>query len=410
MTTFQCKSRDAAGTVNESTITADNQRAAMAQLKASGLFPISIREFHGRIAAATKTDSSQPARVRGRVKTKDVGQFTEQLASLMSAGVPILSGLTSIAQQSQSEAFGAVLKSLYADVEGGMSLSAAMAKHPAAFNEAYVNSVAAGEASGTLEKFLLNLAEFIEADLEVRSDVRTALLYPTILITTLGAAVTVLVIFVVPRFAGLYGGMSSDLPLPTLILMGTSTMVTQHFLKVVVALVVAGWLFAKYARTEAGRNTLDRLLLRVPVIGRLIGIAVTLRVMQMMELFHHAGVPVIEGLRIISRTVSNRRFRSDLDAVSESVASGESLSGAMQANDCFSPAVRQMIATGESTGSLERSYSSVAVQLKKELKYLTKNLATFIEPILTLFLACIVLFIALATFLPMWNLAQVMQK
>lgn len=406
MTSFRCKSRDAAGAVNEQTLTAVSRREAIQQLQAKGMFPITIDEVRGRVAVA-ESGAPRPGSGKG-VKARDLGRFTDQLASLMGAGVPILTGIAAVGEQTDNDAFRAVLKCMYGDVKGGMSLSGAMQRHPGVFPEAYVNSVAAGEASGTLEQFLANLADFIEADLEVRSDVRGALLYPAILISTLGLAVTVLIVFVVPRFGRLYGN-AAELPLPTRILMGTSAVLSEYLVGVLAGLALLVWGTASYARTEAGRQRLDGWVLRIPIVGRLIDTAITLRVMQMMGLFQQAGMPVIEALKTISRTVSNRRVRRDMEDVSAAVASGESLSGGMQMVGCFSPSVRQMIASGESTGSLERSYSTVARQLKKELRQHTKNLATAIEPILTLFLAVIVLFVALAAFLPMWNLAQVMR-
>lgn len=418
MSTFRCKSRDGNGRLDERTLSVATRREAIAQLQASGLLPIAVDEVSGQAARpskpakASKSGKTEPGErtVRAkRIPQKDVGRFTDQLAGLMGAGVPILAGIAAVGEQTQNESFREVLKAMYADVKGGMSLSGSMQRHPQAFTEAYVNSVAAGEASGTLEQFLSNLAEFIEADLEVRNDVRGALLYPAILITTLGLAVTVLVVFVVPRFARLYGN-SSDLPLPTKLLMGVSSLMTDSLIWVLSVLALAIWAFVTYTRTADGRRRVDELVLKIPIIGKLIDTAITLRVMQMMALFQQVGMPVIEGLRTIGRTVANRRVRSQMQEISEAVASGESLSSSMAMAKCFSPAVRQMIASGESSGSLAKSFATVAGQLKKDLKHHTKNLAICIEPILTVFLAVVVLFVALAAFLPMWNLAQVMRS
>jgi type II secretory pathway component PulF len=203
---------------------------------------------------------------------------------------------------------------------------------PNAFDDIYVNSVAAGEVSGTLDALLETLAEFMEADIEVRGDVKSALMYPGILVSTLGGAITVLMVFVVPRFTVLYSDMGSDLPLP-----------------------------------------------------------------------------ILDGLSLIAKTTRNNKIRGKLEELADAVACGETLSAGMQAVECFDPAVRQLIETGEVTGSLKASCRTVAVQLKKDLSYLTRNLSTFIAPVMTLGLAVIVLFVALATFLPMWDMASAMK-
>lgn len=408
MTSYACKTRDGSGALVERTVEAGSQREVMDLLRAGGLVPIQVRKL--RAGASATNPSGAGSGRRRRVKTRDVLHVTTRLAAALRAGVPILSSIALMRDQARNPALQEVLASVHAEIEGGQPLSAALAEHPTVFSEVYIHSVAAGELSGTLEQLLDNLAEFLEADMTVRSDVRSALLYPAILITTLGMAVSVLMVFVVPRFAVMYSGMGSDLPLPTRIMVGSSNLVTNNLL----ALVSLGFALAygavRYVRTPSGRHKVDALLLRVPVIGKLIDTAITLRAVQMLGLFCEVGLPILDGLAIIARTTRNSQVRGQLEEMAEAVACGETLSGAMQDAGCFDPAVRQMIATGESTGSLEASCRTVTVQLKKDLAYLTRNLSMFIEPIMTLVLAVIVLFVALATFLPMWDMIKVVNK
>lgn len=410
MTTFACKSRDEAGELVHSTVEARSPREAMAKLSAERLCPIQVtaaaRDAATRIGArGARVSTGRTA--QGRIKRRDVLRFTTQLAAALRAGVPILTSVRLQREQARNPALGEMLADIHDHVEGGQPLSSALARHPKHFPEAYVNSVAAGELSGALDELLENLAGFLEADMEIRSDVRSALTYPAILVGTLGLAVSVLMVFVVPRFTVLYSDSGGDLPLPTQLLVAASAAVTDYALVTVVALVGLAFAFARWVRTERGRLIFDGLVLRIPVIGGLIRTAVTLRSVQMLGLFCHVGLPVLEGLATIVRTTGNRVLRAELERASTAVACGETLSNGLESAGCFDPAVRQMIMAGESTGSLEDSCRTVGEQLKKDLAYITKNLATFIEPLMTLMLAGIVLFVALATFLPMWDMVKV---
>lgn len=405
MTTFVCKSRTGSGKIVQKTIEADSKHDALNQLQASGLFPVTISASNKR--AADEEGSRHARRPRKKkIKNKDLLNFTIQLRSLLCAGVPILSGVSSIADQIESESFREVLLEMYADIEGGESISAAMEKHPKVFSTVYVNTVAAGEQSGTLEHLLDNLGSFLESDEEVRSNVKSALLYPSIVICTLGLAVTVLMIFVVPRFATLYAGFNSELPLPTRILIGTSTTMADNLPLVIVTFGALIYGLRTFIRTPRGKSLLDHLLLRVPVLNKVIETSTTLRVTRMLGLFSRAGLPMLDALDTIVRTISNTRYKAELSAVADFVAGGDTLSGSMHKVGCFTPSLRQMIATGEMSGSLEACCGMLAGQYEKELHYLTKNLSMLIEPILTLGLAVIVLFVALATFLPMWDMAK----
>ena len=406
MTTFACKTRDNAGVVVQKTIEADSQREIAALLRKDGLFPIQIKKIRAGSSSSDKTGGRRPGK---RIKPRQVLDFTSRLAASLGAGVPILSSVALMRDQCSNPAFKEVLTAIFTDIEGGQPLSAALASHPRAFDEIFVNSVEAGEASGSLDAILETLAEFTEADMAVRNDVRSALMYPAILISTLGMAITVLMIFVVPRFTVLYSDMGSDLPLPTQILVAFSSAVTDYFWPMACALGALGYGLLRYVRTPKGRLKADSLLLHVPIIGGLIDTAITLRAVQMLGLFCHVGMPILEGLGLIARTTRNSKIRGKLEDLADAVACGETLSSAMEEVECFDPSVRQMIQTGEVTGSLETSCRTVTVQLRKDLSYLTRNLSTFIEPLMTLGLAVIVLFVALATFLPMWDMASAMK-
>lgn len=410
MAAFACRTRDAAGQVVERTIDADSRRDAMRLLEECGLSPIEITEVlqHGPAISGNATEASQrTARGNLRLKRKELRRFSIQLGSSLKAGVPILGALTSISQGTEDEKYRALLAQMMTDVEGGLPLSGAMRNQPKAFPGVYVGTIEAGEKSGTLDEMLDNLAEYLEAEIEARADVRSALLYPAIVIGSLCLAITVLIVFVVPRFAEFYSGFDTELPLPTRILISGSELLANHGLAALIVLVALAYGGIRLVRIEKVRGMLDRKLLRLPLIGHFIETAIVLRFAQMLGLFTKAGVPMLEALRTIASATGNTKIREDLQAVAAGIEAGETLAHGLEATGCCPPDARQMIATGERTGSLDRACSIVTEQYKKELHYLTKNSATFIEPLLTLVLACVVLFVALAVFLPMWDLSKV---
>ena len=421
MVRFACDSRDRTGRSVERTVEAGSRREAIALLERDGLFPVEVRELAEAARSARSmrppravrkdrpatTPAVEPGR---RVPPRELRSFSLQLASSMRAGVPLIAALESIARQTEHRRFAAVVLRLADDVRGGESLSAAIEKHPRVFGEVYGATVAAGEQAGSLDEVLDYLATFLEDRLEVRSDVRSALMYPAVVVFALFAAITVLLVFVVPRFAKLYAGFGQELPLPTRILIGTSTALVEYLVPVLLVAGGLGFAFVRFLRTDGGRSWLDGVLLRVPIVRRLVSTSNTVQVTQLLGLFTRAGVPLMQGLHTISRAASSTRVREDLRRVAVMVGSGRSLASSLEEVECLSPSARQMIATGEESGSLERSCEAVARHLRSELRYLTKNLGTLIEPLLTGMLAVLVLGVALAVFLPMWDMVTLARQ
>jgi MSHA biogenesis protein MshG len=426
MGSFVCKTRDADGAVVETTVEASSEREALLALEESGLVPIRIKSASAATPAPRRSGAAAQAEQAGsgavpsrslarrKLSPKQLLQFSMQLGSALQAGVPVLSALRQIARQAGDRRQGAVLRgivlALVADIEGGMPLSDAMRRFPRAFPELYVSTIAAGERTGSMDQALFNLTDYIEGEMELRSQIRSALLYPTIVIGALCLAVTVLIVFIVPRFAVFYSGFKTELPLPTRVLVGGSSFVSAHALWIAIALAGVAIVLARVARAAPVRARLDRWQLRIPVIGGLIDTAVTLRVVQMLGVTMQAGLPLLEGLELMATSTSNTKYRKELRAVVQGIAAGETLSASMDAAGCFRSAARQMLASGESTGSLGVSCDVLARHMRKELRYQTKDLTTLIEPLLTLVLAGVVLFVALAAFLPMWDMAQVVGK
>jgi type IV pilus assembly protein PilC len=412
MPSFACRSRDASGAVVERTLEAASRREALGILEASDLAPIDVTELRPD-DGATARPPSRCGETRGadqRLRPRQLRRFSIQLASSLRAGVPVLAALRSLRAQAEARTYRAVLTHLMGAIEGGSSLSAAMRDLPRAFPAAYVGTIEAGEKAGSVDETLDDLAGYLEAEMDVRADVRSALTYPAIVVGVLLIACVTLVGFVVPRFAAFYSGFDTRLPLPTRILIGGSRLVQDHGGWIVLGAGLLALAGVRLSRLEPVRRALDRWVLGVPVLGHMLETAGTLRVVQMLRLATGAGVPLLESLRTIAMAIGNRKIRGDLWAVAAGVEAGRSLSDGLEAAGCLPFDARQMLATGEESGSLQQACAVVAEQYRKELRYLAKNLATFIEPLLTLFLAAFVLFLALAAFLPMWDMVKLVGK
>ncbi len=417
MASYACETRDGSGRLVQKVVEVDSHAEAIAVLEAAGLFLIEIKQILEPLtpkAAAAAAKVAAPDlradRTDVRLKSKVLLNFTLQTSAMLDAGVPLLSLLESFGRQTEDPMFAKILTEMREDLSSGMSFSQAMQQHPKAFPEIYASTVAAGEQSGTLNMVLDNLAEYIETNMEIRADVRSALMYPAAVIVTLGLAVTVLVVFVIPRFSGFYSGLGGDLPLPTRILMGVSSAVVNYGPLVAFGLVASVVAFARWARTEMGSAQIDRGLLKIPIIGHLLRTASTLHTAQMIGLFSRAGIPVLQGLRTIAETIASPSARKEVLDVAEGIAAGETLSDSMERAECMSPSARQMVSVGEASGNLEPACDAVVRHFKKEVRYITKNLGTLIEPVLTVGLAVIVLFVALAVFMPMWDMVKVVGK
>lgn len=423
MSTFACRTRDGGGSVIELQIEAATRREALQMLERDGLVPVRVQEVKSskavkstplspHVAAAIDVPKAAPSKsnIRGRVTRKELMQFSLQLSGSLGAGVPILNSLKSVRTLTKNKAFKSILSEICVDLENGMALSDAMEKHPRVFPSVYTGTIAAGEKSGTLDDMLDNLAEYLEADMEIRSDLKSAIMYPAIVVVALCLAIVALMVFVVPRFATFYSGFGSELPLATRLLIDGSEAIQTHWMFVLGGIIGAIFGMRAMMRRPAVRAKADRMILKIPVVGKLVDTAITLQVIQILGLFTQAGVPILEALQTAARTTSNSKYCSNLVQVSTEVAVGETVASGLEKVQCFPQEARQMLANGEATGTLEQACTGVVRRYKKELRYQTKQVATLIEPMLTLVLAVIVLFVALAVFLPMWDMVKVVGK
>lgn len=406
MTVYTYKARDRSGQRVVGTIDAPNPDAAGTMLEAKGYLPVSI-QVHTR---SEEPFPKLPFLFGPRVRHEDMIMFTFQFSTLIGAGIPILSSLRVLARQTTNGTLKRILEQAGRDIEAGLSLSDSLEKHPSVFPPIYVNMIRAGEASGTLEEIFVRLGQMIEHDAEVRQQVREALRYPCIVIVALLVACGVLIGFVLPRFVAIFEKFNLVLPLPTRMLIGLNTLV-QHY-GIVLAICIAAAVIGvrSWFATERGRRVWHYVQITMPVLGPLVLMAALSRFAYMMATLIKSGLPIMDNLEVTARAIGNDVLAEATRSIRESVREGKGLAEPMGKIKFFTPLVVQMVAVGESSGTLEDILFKVSRYYDMEVANKTKQLGSYVEPFLTLMLGTIVLFFALAIFLPLWDLTKIATK
>ncbi len=396
---FTYKARDEKGSLVTGVLEGDNKRAAYLQIDALGLFPVSVSETKER----TFSFEDFLASLR-RVRYDDIIFFTRQLQTVIRAGIPMLSGLRAIEEQTSSVKLKVAIKGMVQDIDKGASLSDALMKQKKLFPDLYTSMVKAGEIGGSLEEVLERLAALLEFQLKTKEMLKSAIRYPVFVVTTLVVAFLVLINFVVPRFAVLFRGAKMDLPLPTRMLLFINDVFQNNAFYLAVFIILLIGAFFLYKRTNAGTLAIDRLKLRTPLIGPIILKICMSRFANMFENLIKVGIPVVRTLEVVSRTVGNEYIAQKILEISGKIERGLGISRPLREAEIFPPLVIHLISTGEQTGALEDMLKEVSTHYDREITYSINRLSTWIEPLLTGGLSLIVLFLALAIFLPWWNM------
>ena len=396
---FTYKARDEKGSLVTGIIEGDNRRAAYAQIDALGLFPVAVSEAREEIFSIENFLTALKP-----VRYDDIIFFTRQLQTVIRAGIPILSGLRALEEQTSNVKLRGAIREMVQDIDKGASLSDAMMKQKKLFPDLYTSMVKAGEIGGSLEEVLERLATLLEFQLKTKEMLKSAIRYPIFVVTTLLIAFLVLINFVVPRFAVLFRGAKMDLPLPTRMLLLTNDIFQNYaiYLGISIFILIGGFLL--YKRTDAGTFEIDRLKLRVPLIGPIILKICMSRFANMFENLIKVGIPVVRTLEVVSRTVGNEYIAQKIIEISGKIERGLGISRPLREAEIFPPLIIHLISTGEQTGSLEDMLKEVSTHYDREITYSINRLSTWIEPLLTAGLSLMVLFLALAIFLPWWNM------
>jgi len=402
MPNFKYRVRDRLGKAMAGTIDAPNLQMAGDRLYQLGYFPIKIEE-EGETVSFNPSDLWQRFQ---QVKFEEIIFFSQQLSTLYKAGVPLLTGLTSLAQQTENKKMKTMLEAISHQVEKGSTLFDAMAKYPEVFTPVYVNMIRAGETSGMLGQSLDRFVTLADRELRTRQRVKEATRYPKIVILSLTIAFGVLIAFVIPRFAEVFSRFNTPLPLPTRVMIGINNVFHTYWYIVLVALFGIPFLIRHYIRTPKGKYFWDRFKIRIPVFGPLFLKIALSRFAYIFVMLNRSGIPILQTLAITSSTIDNVILSQSIEEIGRKVREGSSLTDAMSESGRFTPLVVQMLSVGESSGTLDEMLMRVTEYYDMEVENSIKKLSTYVEPSLTLFLGVVVLFLALAVFLPWWNLAS----
>jgi type II secretory pathway component PulF len=396
---FSYKARDEKGSLVTGMIEGDNRRAAYMQIDALGLFPVAVSETKEHSFSFENTLASLRP-----VRYDDIIFFTRQLQTVIRAGIPMISGLRALEEQTSNTKLKTAIKEMVQDIDKGSSLSDALTKQRGLFPDLYTSMVKAGEIGGSLEEVLERLATLLEFQLKTKEMLKSAVRYPIFVVTTLVIAFLVLINFVVPRFAVLFRGAKMELPLPTRMLLFVNDIFQSYavYLGLFIFLLIGA--FFLYKRTNAGTITIDNLKLRVPLIGPIILKICMSRFANMFENLIKVGIPVVRTLEVVSRTVGNEYIAQKILEISGKIEKGLGISRPLREAGIFPPLVIHLVSTGEQTGSLEEMLKEVSTHYDREITYSVNRLSAWIEPLLTAGLSLMVLFLALAIFLPWWNM------
>ncbi len=403
MLNFAYEARDpATGQKVKATIQADSESGAAKLLQQQGLAPIDIKNLDD-----AGTSFNPIAKLRNRITTKEKIVFSRQLSTLINAGLPLVQSLRSVNDQTTNKGLKIVISDLVADIEGGSAFSKALEKHPKVFNSIYVNLIAAGEVSGTLDKALERIAFQQEKDAEIMSKVRGAMAYPAIVLVVMGGVLGFMVVKVLPQVETIYKDMpGAQLPFITKVLLAFSHFVTDYWWVVLIIVALMGAALTRYARSGPGKLVVDKLKMKAPPVGPLFMKLYMARFARTATTLVASGVPLIQMMEIVAASISNVHIEKSINNAIEKVKGGKSLADAIDGDPNFLVLVPNMLRIGEQSGSLEDMLGKTADYYEKEVDNQIKTISTIIEPVLMVVLGIVAFIIVAAVLLPIYGLAD----
>jgi len=396
MPTFAYTARTLAGELKTASMDAPNRDEVVAQLKRQRLIVVKVDEEKGK-------------KQRGKIKTKDIVVFTRQFSTMINAGLPLVQALDILSKQSESKALKDVTRQLVYDVESGHTVADALRRHPRVFTDLYVNMVAAGEAGGILDTILMRLASFLEKNDALVGKVKSAMVYPAVIMSVAAIAVTILLIFVIPVFKTMFDSVNMALPLPTRVVIGLSAFLRHYWWALGVAIVGSVYMLRNYYRTSNGKLNIDRAMLKMPVLGDLLRKAAVSRFTRTLGTLISSGVSILDGLEITAKTAGNRVIHDAIMEARSSIAGGDTIAAPLQKSAVFPPMVISMIAVGEQTGGLDEMLSKIADFYDTEVDTAVSTLLSLMEPIMIVFLGAIVGGMVVAMYLPIFDMVNAVQ-
>jgi type IV pilus assembly protein PilC len=417
---------DAHGKESKGTLEVASQNEAIGRIKEMNLFPTKIVEVEKgkeksdkKAGPAPKTGAKkkggkgfnvniniQIPGLSGRVKSKVLTTFTRQLATLVDAGLPLLRGLRVLEKQERNPTLKSIIGELAVAIEGGSTFSEGLAQHPKVFNRLFVNMVKAGELGGVLEVVLNRLSEFMEKAQKIKGKVVAAMFYPIAVLVVATVILTILMVYVIPKFKLVFADMlnGEQLPAFTRLVLGISDIIKDHFIYTIAGVAVLVVIFLVFIRTRFGRRVFDKFKLKVPVIGPVVSKVAISRFTRTLGTLVSSGVPILQALTIVKETAGNVIIGNAVGAIHESVKEGETITAPLEASGVFPPMVISMVDVGEQTGALPEMLLKIADNYDDEVDNAVSAMTSLLEPIMIVFLAVIVGSIVIAMFLPLIEL------
>ena len=400
MPTFTYSARPASGgDLRTGEVELGSKDEVVSYLHRQKLVPVVVREKQKEFSLSLGTG----------VKTREIVIFARQFATMINAGLPLVQSLEILAEQTENEKLGNVIREVLHDVEAGNTLADSLDRHTEIFSKLFVNMVAAGEAGGILDTILLRLATFLEKTDALLRKIKGAMIYPVVIVGVATSAIIVLLIFVIPTFQEMFAASGVPLPLPTQIVISMSEGLQQYWWAVLGGAVGLAFLLRQYYRTDAGELSIDRLLLSLPILGNVQRKAAVARFTRTLGTLVAAGVSILEGLEITAKTAGNRVIHDAVMGSRASIAGGETISGPLKESGVFPPMVVQMINVGEQTGGLDEMLGKIADFYDDEVDAAVSALLAALEPLMIVVLGVVVGGMIVAMYLPIFDMIGTVQ-
>ena len=400
MAKFSWEGKTRSGQVQKGEMEAPDEAAVAAALRRQGVMPGKIKEAGKGLDMEIKLPG-----FGGKVTTKDLVVFTRQFATMIDAGLPLVQCLDILGRQQDKKIFKDMLVQVKESVESGSTFADALKKHPKAFDNLFVNLVAAGEVGGILDTILNRLAAYLEKAQKLKKKVKSAMTYPATVVGIAVIVIAVILMFVIPAFEKMFADFGSALPVPTQIVINLSNFVQNYIVAIIGAIILLVFIIKKIYATEKGRDFIDDKVLKLPVFGILLRKVAVAKFTRTLGTMISSGVPILDGLEIVAKTAGNRTIEKAIYKVKQSISEGKTIAEPLEKSGVFPPMVCQMIAVGEQSGSIDTMLNKIADFYDDEVDDAVGNLTAMMEPMLMLFLGTTVGGLVIAMYLPIFKIA-----
>jgi len=401
MAKFDWEARSKAGSTQKGVMEANSAAQVETQLKRYGFAGITVKEQGKGFSMELKI----PGMGAKKIDTKDLVVFTRQFATMIDSGLPLVQCLDILSGQQENKTFKEILVKVKESVESGSTFADALSRHPKAFDQLYVNLVAAGEVGGILDTILARLAAYIEKAMKLKKQVKGAMVYPITIMSIAVVVVGVILVFVIPTFAKMFADFGGELPAPTRIVIALSNFLTKYIIVIIAGFIALKWAIGKYYATPNGKKTIDRMALRAPIAGPLIRKVSVAKFTRTLGTMISSGVPIMDGLEIVAKTAGNKIVEEAIYKVRQSISEGKTIAEPLAESGVFPAMVVQMIAVGEATGAMDTMLNKIADFYDDEVDDAVSAMTSMMEPLLMVFLGTTVGGLVVAMYLPIFKLA-----